>query len=136
LKELIEPVPQPLLQPTLTAREVSKAFVEHGHEFFYVSSDGETLEGVVTITDLLRAQSSRDAKTPVLKDLMTKDPVVVSVDDDCALAANAIREYRLKSLPVVDRKGSRKLVGCLRVRRLMAFVLQQNSTEKQLVGTR
>ena len=34
---------------------------------------------------------------------MTKSPVAMALDDDCALAAAAIREYRLKSLPVVER---------------------------------
>jgi NADH dehydrogenase len=125
LKDLVEPIPQPLLKPTATLHEVSHAFVEHGHEFFYVSSDGASLEGVVTITDLLRAQSARDKTPPLLKDIMTKEPVAVALDDNCAVAANAIREYKLKSLPVVDQKGSRKLTGCLRVRRLMAFVLKE-----------
>ena len=133
LRDLVEPNPQPLLKPTMGIREVSQAFVEHGNEFFYVSSDGETLDGVVTITDLLRAQGNRDPESLLLKDLMTKDPVVIAVDDNCAVAANAIREYRLKNLPVVDQKGSRKLVGCLRVRRLMAFVLKEIVTPKQQV---
>src|SRR5262249_25628211 len=43
--DLLEPVPQPLLKPTMTVREAGRAFVEHGHEFFFVSSDGQTLEG-------------------------------------------------------------------------------------------
>lgn len=134
LKDLVEPIPQPLLKPSATLREVSQAFVDYGQEFFYVSSDGETLEGVVTITDLLRGNTHNRNGNACLGDLMTKDPVVVSADDNCAVAANAIREYRLKSLPVVDQKNSRKLVGCLRVRRLMAFVLKEAGTLKQPAG--
>ena len=56
---------------------------------------------------------------------MTKNPVTVAADDDCSVAANAFREYRLKTLPVLEGKSSRKLVGCIRVRRLMAFVLKE-----------
>src|SRR2546428_5456561 len=57
LKELMEPVPQPLLKPGATLLEVSHQFVEYANEFFYVSSDGQTLDGVVTITDLLRGRA-------------------------------------------------------------------------------
>ena len=51
------------------------------------------------------------------------------MDDDCSVAATAFREYRLKSLPVVDQKNNRKLVGCIRVRRLMAFVMKETAKD-------
>lgn len=125
VKELMEPAPEPLLKPTATMHEVGKAFVEHGQEFFYVSGDGQTIDGVVTITDLVRTQpASANSSTPV-SEFMTKNPVVVALDDDCSVASNVIREYRLKNLPVVERKDNRKLAGCIRVRRLMAFVMKE-----------
>jgi len=134
LRELMEPVPQPLLKPTATLVEVSHAFVEHGNEFFYVSSDGVTLEGIVTITDLLRGRAGgATADTPASK-FMTKNPVALAADDDCAVASAAIRECRLKSLPVVERKDGRKLAGCIRVRRLMAYVFKELGTEKEKAG--
>jgi len=128
IRALVEPIPQPFLKPTATLRDVSHAFVEHGHEFF--SSDGETLEGVVTITDLVRGGFDRTDGTEQLSDFMTKEPVVIAADDNCAVAVDAVREYRLKSLPIVEQKGSRKLVGCLRIRRLMAFVLKETGARK------
>ena len=63
-------------------------------------------------------------ETPV-REFMTKNPVAMAADDDCAVAASSIREYRLKSLPIVERKDNRKLVGCLKVRRMMAFVFEK-----------
>jgi NADH dehydrogenase len=125
VRELMEPVPQPLVKPHTTMQEAGRAFVEHGHEFFYVSSDGETLEGVVTITDLVRGQPGNFNSSTPAAEFMTKNPVVIAADDDCAVAVNSVREYRLKSLPVVERKDNRKLVGCIRVRRLMAFVMKE-----------
>ena len=105
-------------------QEASQAFVKYGNEFFYVSGDEETVDGVVTITDLYRVPPGATGNDTSVSDLMTKNPVVVAADDDCSVAATAIREYRLKSLPVVERKDNRKLVGCIRVRRLMAFVMK------------
>ncbi|SPE61294.1 Cyclic nucleotide-regulated FAD-dependent pyridine nucleotide-disulphide oxidoreductase (modular protein) [Verrucomicrobia bacterium] len=129
LQTLMEPVPQPLLKPTATLREVGRAFVEHANEFFYVTSDGQTLEGVVTITDLVRASTGVANPGLRLADFMTKNPVAVAVEDTCAVASGVIREYRLKNLPVVERKDSRRLIGCLRVRKLMAFVLKEVAPE-------
>jgi len=56
---------------------------------------------------------------------MTRNPVALTAEDDCAVASAAIREYRLKSLPVVAGKNDRKLMGCIRARRLMAYVFKQ-----------
>lgn len=123
IRDLMEPVPQPLLKPTATIREVGQAFVDHGNEFFFVSTNGQDLDGVVTITDLLRIQPGNGSA--LVSEFMTKNPVTVAADDDCSVAANAFREYRLKTLPVLEGKSSRKLVGCIRVRRLMAFVLKE-----------
>jgi CBS domain-containing protein len=125
LRDLMDPVPQPLLSPNNTLGDISKAVVTYGNEFFYVSSDGTALEGVVTMTDLLRGHSTGAAASTAVTEFMTRNPVALAADDDCALASAAMREYRLKSLPVVDRKDSRKLVGCLRLRTLMAFIFKE-----------
>jgi NADH dehydrogenase len=125
IKDLMEPFPKPLLKPTGTSQDAGRAFVEHGNEFFFVSADEQNLEGVVTITDLLRTQDATGA-TPI-NEFMTKNPVTVAIDDNCTVAATAFREYRLKTLPVVQDKISRKLVGCIRVRRLMGFVLHETA---------
>jgi CBS domain-containing protein len=127
----MEPVPQPLLKPDATLAEVGHAFVENPDEFFYVSSDGQTLEGVVTITDLLRGRAGGATAASPASQFMTRNPVALAADDDCALASAAIRECRLKSLPVVERKDNRKLVGCIRVRRLMAYVFKELGKERR-----
>jgi NADH dehydrogenase len=131
LKHIMEPVPQPLLKPSSTLFEASHAFVENGHEFFYVSSDGKCLEGVVTITDLLRGRGQGATAESPVSEFMTKNPVALTADDDCAVASTAIREYRLKSFPVVAGKNDRELVGCIRARRLMAYVFKQMEAQKE-----
>lgn len=125
VKRLVEPVPLPLLSPDTPLREVSQAFVQHQQEFFFVSGDGHTLDGVITITDLVRSRDVSGVPNARASDIMTRNPVTVTLDDDCSVAANAIREYRLKTLPVVKQKEGHDLAGCLRVRRLMAYVLKE-----------
>ena len=76
--------------------------------------------------DLIRCRAADASFATPASEFMTKDPVALAVDDTCAVAAEALREYRLKSLPIVERKDNRKLAGCLRARRLMGSVLAQN----------
>jgi len=125
VRELMDPIPQPLLRQESSLREVSQAFVDHANEFFYVARDGQWLEGVVTITDLLRAHASGPTHNVVARDFMSSNPVALTLDDNCAVAAAAFREYRLKNLPIVESKENRKLAGCVRVRRLLAFITRE-----------
>jgi NADH:ubiquinone reductase (H+-translocating) len=125
VRHLMEAPPQPMLKPGATLRDAGRAFIDHGNEFFYVSNDGVTLEGIVTITDLIRGRSLPLGTATPVKDFMTRSPVTVAADDSCAVAANAIREYRLKTLPVVEDSRGLKVIGSLRVRRLMAFAFKE-----------
>jgi len=115
-----------VLKPGATLQEVAHAFVENGQEFYYVSRDGQTLEGVITMTDLIRGRSAGANFSTSASEFMTKNPIALASDDTCAAAAATIREYRLKSLPIVESKETRKLVGCLRVRRLMGYVVKES----------
>jgi len=55
---------------------------------------------------------------------MAAHPVALSPDDTALTASVTLRDYRLKTLPIVERTDGRRLVGCIRARRLMAFILK------------
>ena len=122
LTEFIEPAPQPLLKPTDALWEVSNAFCEYGNEFFYVSSDGVHLEGVVTFTDLMRALSSSAKMEAPLSEYMVREPVAVSIEDTSLVAASTLRDYSFKWIPIVDKRQGRRLVGYISARKMMAYV--------------
>jgi NADH dehydrogenase len=125
LREFVEPAPAPLLAAHTPLLEVTRVFAECTPDFFFVSSDGARLDGLVTLTDLLRAQAANlDPNAPVAA-FMTKDPVAILATDTALVAASALREYGLKTLPVVADKDSRRIVGCVRARKLMGRVLAQ-----------
>ena len=122
IRELMDSVPEPVFSLASTMSEVGRAFAEHRHELFYVCGEGQTLEGVVTMTDWMRALSrGAPPHTPVAQ-LMARNPITLSAEEDGATAASIIREHRVKNLPVVKCRSTRQLVGCLRTRRLMAHV--------------
>ena len=124
LAEFIEPAPQPLLKPTETLYAVTYHFARNPTDFFYVSSDGVRLDGLITLTDLLRAQgNSLPPETP-LAQFMAKDPACIAAADTALIAASAFREYGYKTLPVVTDQQGRRIVGVIRVRKLITRILE------------
>lgn len=124
LADFIEPAPRPFLAETATLREVTRLFATSANDVFYVAGAGDRLEGLVTLTDLLRVQSDGAApKTPVA-DFMVQAPAAVAATDTALVAAAAFREHGFKTLPVVADQTTRRIAGILRARRLLARLLQ------------
>jgi len=125
LATFIEPPPEPLLAPATTLAVLTQRFAHDAADFFYVVSGDRRLEGVVTLTDLLRAQGrGAGANTPVTE-IMTAAPACIAAGDGALVAVSAFREHNLKYLPVVADLTSRRILGFIRARRLMATVLQR-----------
>jgi CBS domain-containing protein len=124
LADFIEPAPQPLLRPTETLLEVTRRFGADDAHLFFISSDGERLEGLVTLTDLLRAQATNVRPDAPVTDFMVRNPVVIAITDSCLVAASAFREHGHKLLPVVHDRQSRRIAGYIRAQKLIARIMQ------------
>ena len=124
LADFIEPAPSPILRATTTLLQVTRLFGENDAQFFLVSPDGERLEGLVTLTDLLRAHAANLAPETPLADFMIKNPAVIAATDTCLVAASAFREHGHKFLPVVRDLESRRIAGFIAARRLIGRIMQ------------
>lgn len=123
LAEFIEPAPQPFLAPTTPLREVTHLFAESTHDLFFVASAGDRLEGLVTLTDLIRAEGNGASPETPVADFMVKNPAAVAATDTAQIAASALREHSIKTLPVVADAATRRIVGLIRARKLIARLL-------------
>jgi len=132
--KFMEALPEPLLTPTATLREVGRTFAKYPHEVLYVCSDDRKLEGVVTMTDWMRALSRGASPESAVTDAMVRHPITIAPDEDAAAAAEVMREYRLKNVPVVENRESKRVVGCLRTRRLMAYVFNTMGAPRSADG--
>ena len=70
-----------------------------------VVSKGNILQGFLTLADLKQGLIPSMLGDLSLKDLIIKDPITVSPDDDVEIAAKLIYNHKISGMPVV--KGGR-----------------------------
>ncbi len=87
--------------------------------YFFVVDDEGKLAGVLSMRQVLIAGS--DA---VVRDVMTRDPVTVTPDDEPREAAEKIAEYNLLAIPVVD--DEQRFVGAITVDDVLDVVLKES----------
>jgi magnesium transporter len=96
---------------------------EEMEEFYtiYVVDDSNTLKGIVSIKNIIKAHA--DVK---IKNLLKADPVYVKADLDQEEVAKLISQYNLTTIPVVD--DDMKLLGRITVDDIID-VMEEESTE-------
>jgi CBS domain-containing protein len=81
--------------------------------------DGETIAGIITERDLLRAIADRrDPATTHVSQYMTHSPKTVEAGELAAYAAAIMVKHRVRHLPVTD---DGRLIGFLSARDLLAL---------------
>jgi len=100
-----------LLKPTDTLYEVTYHFAHHLSDFFFVSPDGARLDGMITLTDLLRAQSNGVKPETPLADFMVKEPTVLAATDSALIAASTLSRTRLQDAARRRGQTDRRIVA-------------------------
>ena len=101
--------------------------VETLTDLYVVDTPGaaeERLVGVISLRDLVRARPAQR-----LAEVMTPDPITVSVDTDQEDVARLFSKYDFLALPVVDRQGA--LAGIVTVDDIIDVLVEEH-TEDQL----
>jgi CBS domain-containing protein len=77
------------------------------------SRQSRKLAGIVTDRDLAMhvVAEARDSNTTLVQDVMTKDPIACSPEDDLQKALETMQIHQVRRIPVVDRGG--QLVGII-----------------------
>jgi magnesium transporter len=88
------------------------------------AADPSRLVGVVSLRELVRANPSQR-----LSEIMTHEPITVSVDSDQEEVARLIAKYGFQAMPVLDRNGA--LAGIVTVDDVLDVLVEEN-TEDQL----
>jgi CBS domain-containing protein len=94
-------------------------------------TEGSRLVGIFTERDVLRLASERARLDDVrIGDVMTKNLVTVSAEDDIVAAARVMGERRIRHLPVVQGENLLGIVGIRDVLAALTEVLWRTHDEK------
>lgn len=135
LKDLVEPLPSQPLSENCTFTSAVGQFDRERADFFCVVDGKANLAGVLTRTDLL---STLELVTTLpleqrgkikVRDIMTQNPLWVTLADSPLLVAEMMRERSMKRMPVVYAFDDRRIAGYIRLESLMALVMRKISEE-------
>jgi CBS domain-containing protein len=93
------------VDPTASAADAARLMRDEDTGDVIVARDGR-IEGIVTDRDLAVRLVAEDLDPEVpVGEVCTADPVMITADETPEAAANMMREYSIRRLPVRDNKG-------------------------------
>ena len=92
-----------------------------------------TLVGIITERDIVRKCFARgDAFANIkVQDVMTKQVVIGSPEDDLDYAISVMKQKRIRHLPIVD---DQKVLGMISMRDLLGVQLEETKAEIRYTG--
>ena len=127
-----EPAPGVTLRPDVPFETAVQLFRTHGLSYCCVVDTADTLIGIVTQSDFVKALDILVApdgnRTATVAEFMTTSPVAVALADSCLVAAEVMRNRGLKGLPVVLSQTDRRVTGYLRAETLVSQVIGARAT--------
>ena len=112
--------------PDTTLEEADNLLTEQGIRRLAVVDDGR-LTGVLSLGDVRAAKASAaadmdgTAPQPIVRDLMTPDPITIPPTASLGLAAQTMLQLKVSGLPVVDDNGD--LCGLLSESDLFRYIV-------------
>jgi CBS domain-containing protein len=99
--------------PGATVRELTALLAEHNVGALVVSSDGTTVDGIVSERDVVRGlHSDPDVLAATVETIMTQDVHTCAPDDSLDEMMSVMTERRIRHVPVCDGD---QLVGIISI---------------------
>lgn len=119
--------------PDTTVRDLVAALAEHRVGALVVSSDGSTIEGIVSERDVVRAMHQRGADLLIapVSEIMTTSVSCTTADAGVDNLMLMMTEQRIRHVPVVDEEN--QLAGIISIGDVVkAVIADQQRTIQQL----
>jgi len=112
------------IQPNETVLRAVHLLANHDRGSIVVCDEDGKLLGIITERDIVRkcAISGCDLDKTKVKDVMTTRIVVAKPEDDLNYAINAMKEARIRHIPIIDEEE--KALGMISMRDLLGVQLQ------------
>jgi CBS domain-containing protein len=118
------------VSPAASIGDAAKDLARHGVGALVVSSDGETIEGILSERDIARAvgELGADALTRRVEELMTSEVTTCTASDTVDHLAEIMTAQRVRHLPVVCEG---RMVGIVSIGDVVKHRLDELQTEAQ-----
>ena len=105
-----------------------KKLAEHDKGALPVCDDKNELLGIITERDIVRKCFVRGADfvNKKIKDIMTKQVAIATLDDDLDYAINAMKKDKIRHIPIADDK---RVVGIISMRDILGFRYEETKSE-------
>lgn len=116
-----------------SVEEIAKIMSDSDASEIIVADKDKKVVGIITDKDIVRRVVSKelDPKKTILKEIMTKEVVMVLGEADLGYVAKLMHEHNIRRIPVVNKAG--KLLGVVDARDLAGALTTQREVLKKIV---
>jgi len=109
-----------------------RSIVEHDRGSLPVVDDKGELVGIITERDIVRkcVAHSKDCTKIKVRDVMSKQVVIGTPEDDSSYAITVTKQNRIRHLPIVENK---KVIGMISMRDLLGVQLEECTTQTRFL---
>ena len=120
------------IKPTETVGRLARQLQQNRIGAMVVSSDGHTVEGIISERDIAYSLADRRGELHLLpvSSLMTRHVITCSPDDGLSEVMGQMMMHRIRHLPV---KRDYQLVGIVSIRDVLAFRLDEVERKSNLL---
>lgn len=95
----------------------------------YVVDEDSHLTGILSRKDLLRSVLSNDNNSTPVAVVMSRMPNIITTTPTASIleAGNLLREHQVDSLPVMEKEGSKKIVGKITRTKIMNHFIEEGN---------
>jgi CBS domain-containing protein len=116
-------------KPNESISTAIQKLIEYDRGSLAVCDDNGLLVGIITERDILRKCYSLhhfDPNIVMVQDIMSKDVVIGKPEDDLECAITAMKQKRVRHLPIVDNQ---KVLGMISMRDMLGVRLEESAIQ-------
>ncbi|MFC1934466.1 CBS domain-containing protein [Chloroflexota bacterium] len=110
-----------------------RSLVEHDRGSLPVHDDKGDVMGIITERDIVRkcVAHSKDCAKIKVRDVMSKQVVIGTPEDDLNYAISVMKQRRIRHLPIVENK---KVIGMISMRDLLGVLLEEYAAQARILS--
>ena len=113
-----------MVGPNETVGSAVNKLIEYNIGSLPVCDDNGRPLGIITERDIIRKSHNRETEIATMRvdDIMSKNLVIATMDDDVDYAIDAMKQKKIRHLPLID---DNKVVGIISMRDILGIQLEQ-----------